>query len=435
METPTLTIDAAVPAPPRPAAAASLSLLCFALFAAAAMQMIFAPFQEAIKGDLKISDFQISLIAGVATSIPVALLSLPIGWLTDISSRARLMKWMTLATVAGAVLTVFAHDFTLMFIARMMTGLGAFCALPVALSMASDLSKPTSRGNATMVIAVGQKIGVAVAFVVGGALLGALAPRIAVPGLGEMASWRVISFGFAIAGALSFLILLLLREPSRHEQEITLPQAFWPAVVDLWQHRYVMTPLFVGQMTVVMADAAAAIWAAPVLTRDYHQTPAQFGPWMGLALLVGGIIGAIVGGITADLGQKSQVRGGLLISAIVASAIAVPASLFPILPQVNDFAWAFAVLVFCGSLTGLVTAVAIGVYLPNELRGLCMGLFVVLSAIVGLAGAPVIVTVVSQMLGGEGHLAMALAVVGAVTSLIAVFGFVIALLRVRKSHG
>ena len=42
--------------------------------------------------------------------------------------------------------------------------------------------------------------------------------------------------------------------------------------------------------------SAAGIWAAPVLTRSYHQTPDQFAGWMGLVILGSGVVGAIVGG-------------------------------------------------------------------------------------------------------------------------------------------
>ena len=434
MTTTVLAADTILPVR-RSRVASSLSLLCFSLFSAAAMHTLLAPLQEVVKADLHLSDLQISLIQGVAVSIPVALLSLPIGWLTDVSSRARMMKIMMVLSVIGAVITVFAQDFTLLFVSRMLTGMGAVCILPVALSMASDLSSPQTRGRATLIVALGQKIGIAVAFILGGVLYGKLATSTTLPFLGEISSWREISLFFAIAGGISGFVLLWLIEPARHEQEITKPLALWPAIVDLWQHRYVMTPLFIGQMTVVMADAAAAIWAAPVLIRDYHQQPAQFGPWMGMVILFGGILGAIAGGVLADVGQKSKMRGGLLLSAVIAAVIAVPASLFPILPGVTDFAWAMAILIFCGSLTGLVTAVAIGVYLPNELRGLCLGLFVVLGAVVGLAGAPVIVSLISTALGGESHVAMALAITGTVTSFIAVIGFVVAILRVRKTRG
>ena len=45
-----------------------------------------------------------------------------------------------------------------------------------------------------------------------------------------------------------------------------------------------------------MADAAAGIWAAPVLSRSFNQTPEMFGGWMGAVIFGSGIIGAVVGG-------------------------------------------------------------------------------------------------------------------------------------------
>ena len=59
----------------------------------------------------------------------------------------------------------------------------------------------------------------------------------------------------------------------------------------------------------------------------------------------------LIGGVVADMGQKSRVRGGLMIGAIAAAAIGVPASLFPIMPGVASFAFAIGTLMLAGSVT------------------------------------------------------------------------------------
>jgi MFS family permease len=230
-----------------------------------------------------------------------------------------------------------------------------------------------------------------------------------------------------IASALFILPLLFLIEPARHEVEAGPSAPLRTLWAEIKARRRWIIPLFVGQTTVVMADAAAGIWVSPVLQRNYHLAPGDFGTWLGALVLVTGIVGAIVGGVVADLGQKSKVRGGLLVGAVVAAVIGVPSALFPIMPGVGAFAVAVGMLMLAGNVTGIIAAVALTVWLPNELRGLCIGAFIAFAGLIGFGIAPSLVTAVSHSLGGEQHLAPALAIVGVAVSIISVLGFGLAM--------
>jgi len=84
-------------------------------------------------------------------------------------------------------------------------------------------------------------------------------------------------------------------------------------------------------------------------------------------------------------------------------------------------------LVMAGTVTGLVTSVALTVLLPNELRGLSIGAFIAIAGLIGFGLTPPLVARVSIWLGGEQHLGMALAIVGVIVSLISVVGFLMAM--------
>ena len=127
------------------------------------------------------------------------------------------------------------------------------------------------------------------------------------------------------------------------------------------------------------------------------------------------------------MGQSSRIRGGLMVGAIVAAAIAVPTALFPIMPSVGTFAIAFFILTLAGNVTAMVASVALTVWLPNELRGLAIGAFIAIAGLIGFGVAPSLVTLVSGWLGGESHLATALAIVGVAVSTISVGGFWLAM--------
>src|SRR5512139_1580612 len=89
----------------------SLTLLALSLASSASLMTVFSPMQELAKADLRFSDLQLSLVQGLAVSIPIALLSLPIGRLVDRGNRARLLIALLVVSIAGTLLTAFAHSF------------------------------------------------------------------------------------------------------------------------------------------------------------------------------------------------------------------------------------------------------------------------------------------------------------------------------------
>jgi MFS family permease len=411
----------------------ALSLVALTVASGAALRTVFSPMQELAKHDLKLSDLEVSFVQGLAASIPIAILSLPIGRMVDRGNRTRLLIGLAAVSIVGTLLTAFAQSFEVLFVARMLAGLGAVCAIPVAISIGADLSPVSGRGRALLLLSLGQSIGIAAAFALGGWLGGWLsAPgeaRVAIAGLPP---WREVHLYFGIAALALLLPLLLLREPERREVGGLVQPGLRVVLAELWSRRAFLAPLFIGQISVVMADVAAGIWAAPVLTRDFGLEPAQFAAAMGLAVLLPGIFGSIIGGVAADAGQRSGRRGGILAGAVVAAIVSIPAALFPTMPTVGGFATVLAVFLLCGAVTGLVTATTIAIHVPNELRGLCLGAFVVVSSVIGLGIAPTLVTVASSLLGGEAHLARALAGTGMLVSTVSAVAFLVAAARLPR---
>ena len=422
----------AAPGALRATAWPALWILALTICSAAAMRSVFSPVQEVVKLDLRLTDLQMSLIQGLAASIPIAILAAPLGWVVDHAHRVRILAALAGVWTVGTLATAYAPGFTALFLTRMLAGLGAVCALPVAISIAADLCAPERRGRALLLLSLGTTVGGALAFALGGSLFGALAAaHVSLLGLSP---WRSLHLIFGAASALLIAPLLGLAEPAR--QELEAPgAALVPALQALWRRRGFLAPLFIGQIGVVMADTAAGIWAAPVLSRNFGLHPADFAGWMGLTLLGSGILGGVIGGLTADLGHQSRRRGGILIGAVIASGLSIPAALFPIMPSVPGFAALLALMLVSGAVTGLVTATAIAVLIPNDIRGVCLGAFIVIGAIVGFGLAPTLVSLCSTALGGEAHLSLALAVTGLGASGISFLAFVAAAFRAPAKAG
>ena len=406
----------------------SLLLVSLAMLVGFTMMQSFGIMAESAKAEMGLSDTDLAIVQGVSAAIPLVLFSIPIGIWVDRWNRVAILIIMSIGWTLGTVITAAAPSTTILFFGRMLTAIGTTGGLTAVLSLASDYCRPEQRGRAIVIPNIARTAGVAAGFTVAGLLLGAVAGQ-QLPNLFEASNWRSAQWFLALGSAVFILPLLFLREPDRHEVEAEPGAPIKVVLGELKARRAWIIPLFIGQTSVVMADAAAAIWVSPVLERDFHLTPAEFAGWVGAIVLVTGVLGSIIGGVVADMGQSSKVRGGLMIGAVAAAALGVPAALFPIMPGVGSFAIAFFLLTLAGNVTAMVASVALTVWLPNELRGLAIGAFIAIAGLIGFGIAPSLVTVVSAFLGGEGHLAPALAIVGVGVSIISVLGFWLAMKR------
>jgi len=398
-------------------------ILALAMASGFTMMGSFSTVQEAAKAEMGLSDYALSLVQGLSAAIPMVLLSIPIGIAVDRWNRVRMLVALAGIWTLGTLLTAWASGVAMLFVARMLAAIGTTGALTAALSLSADYCVPALRGRATLTVTLGKMLGTAAGFALVGWLLGQILGGVAPAWMGSGAPWRGTHLALAVVSFAAILPMLLLREPERHESTAGPDAPLRELALELWARRQFLMPLFAGQVAVVMADAAAGIWAAPVLSRRFGLEPQDFAGWMGLLLLGSGLCGALLGGFAADWGYRSERRGGLLVGAIMAAAISIPAALFPVAETVPLFAFALGVLIFAGTITGLIVSVALTVLVPNELRGLCIGAFIAVAGLIGFGAAPTLVAAVSSLLGGEGHLADALAIVGVSVSLVAFFAF------------
>ena len=429
MTTPTLTMRG-----PAQSASTSIALIALALLGGSAARAVLSPLQELMQSDLGFSDNQVSLIQGAAIALPLVVVSMPIGRLVDRASRTRLLIALALLCAVGSALTALAHSFAVMFVARMMVGVGVGAALPAAISLAADLSQQGNRSKVMALLGMGQNAGVGGAFFLAGGLLSHLPAALhAGGGFGTLASWRVVQLLFSGGMLALALVLFLLREPARQEVEQAEVKGLRAVLVELAEHRRVLVPLVVGMVSVSMADAAANIWAVPVLTRSLHLQPAEFGAWMGMLLTTAGFLGVIVGGVAGDLGQRLGGKSGLLRAAAVVATLATPMAFFPVMSSVWGFAALLGLLILFGASAGIIGTAAITVAIPNELRGVSLSLVATIGIVVALGVAPTLVTFVAQVTGYGADIRVPLTVVGLTASVISVAAYLVAMRAARAA--
>ncbi len=400
-------------------------LLTLTIFSALTVGGILAPLQEAAKADLGLDDLQLGLIVGVAGAIPATLLAVPVAWMVDHKTRTSLLIFLASMWALGAIGMAFVDNFYALFAARLVSGIGAGTAFPVLISLLADVCAPERRGRSMLVISIGAWAGAAAAFAIGGTLFGYLEanPLMLFP---DMAAWRQTHLVVGIGSALCVLPLFLMKEPRRHEVGNRDP-SMRAALGAFWQRRGFLVPLYVAGFAGGLAEGGAGIWMGSVLIRQYGQTPGQFGAWVGMIILASGLIGSVIGGFAADAGQKLKMRGGILLPALIATALSIPASLYSVMPTVSGFAWVLFALLVGGVIVNLVNSAAIAVLIPNEERALCLAAMKIVGTFIGGPVTAVIIGWVSSVISGPGSLGLALAWLGVVTGIISLIGFWVAM--------
>ena len=420
------TVDAAgIAAPPpgvfRKTRWSVVWLLTMTIFSALTVGGLLAPIQEAVKLDLGLSDFQLAMIVGSATAIPAAILSLPIAWMVDHHTRTRLLILLASFWALGTIGTAFAQDFYSLFTARLVSGIGAATAFPVLVSLLADVCMPERRGRSMLLISIGAWAGAAAAFAIGGTLFGWLEANPAAF-VATMPAWREAHLIVGIGSAVLVLPLFLIREPARQEVEQANP-ALGATLKAFWKRRRFLGWLYVGNFAGGFAEGAAALWIGSVLVRQYGQSPGEFGGWVGLVILGSGIVGSVIGGFTADASQKLKMRGAILLPALIATALSIPASAYPVMPSVSLFAWVLFALLLGGVVVNLVNSAAIAVLLPNEERATSLAALAIVAKIIGGPVTAGVIAWMAVLFKGPMGLGQTLTWLGIVTGVISLIGY------------
>ena len=354
---------------------------------------------DPIRGDLGISDTQISLLLGTAFAVVYGIAGIPLGYLADRSSRRNLIfagvvVW-SLATIACG----FSHSFAQIFASRLFVGLGEAILSPAAISLISDYFPPSRRGTAVGLFLSGIAMGSGAAILIGGGVLHAVDVGVlsGTP-VAHLAPWRLVLLLIGSPGLMWALAILAIREPARRATTVA-DQA--PGGAGRLLPLLRVAPIYLVVATASLVDNAVGAWAPSLLIREFAKDPGQVGIELGLLLTIGFGGGVLIGGILAD---RAGAAGGwpqkLRVCLISASAI-LPASL---LLNSGHFLVVLIDVPLYFALSGIVTAVGFSSILdvvPNRSRGLAMSISFFLNVAVGAGVGPTAVALAGTYLFGE----------------------------------
>lgn len=377
------------------------AVFCFAGFISYTDRLILSALVDPIRGELLITDSQVSLLQGAAFAVVYVLSGLLLGRLADRSRRLNILGAGAMLWCLGAVLCGVASDFWLLFGSRMLVGIGEAALAPAAVSMIADSFPPARRGLAISVFLMGTVVGGPAAIAIGGVLLqaaegGAFAGW---PLVASLSPWRVVLVVVGVAGLVLPALFLTLREPVRRERanDASLASVLRSFVRD----RAVLGPLYLAMALISIGDYGLLSWAPSLLSRRFHWDAGQVGAVFGLITVTAGVLGSFAGGALSDIAARREgTRSRLYIGCAAAIAGGAGAALVAT-ESVSFVLIGIGLWTFASAVAGIGGIVALQELMPNEQRGVGISLVAFWNILLGLGLGPTLVAQMTERVYGD----------------------------------
>lgn len=350
-----------------------------------------------IKADFGITDVQVGLLIGLAFAVSNVAISLPAGWAADRANRRLLiaggvMVWSLMTATCG-----FARQYGHLFMARVGVGFGEGISPPASYSLIRDGIPPERRGLAYAIFSIGGAVGSGFAFLIGGFLIAWIASLdlSSVPYIASLPHWQVALVFIGAAGLPLALLAFLFIDPGRSADDrierASLSQT-WAIARSRWR---IMLPLLIFSVVQAMLTMGLSAWVPALLQRTFRVEARDFGPTLGVVLIIGAPLGLIGAGLLMDrLG-----RSGPAIAAVVASTVvAVAGGIGPHVPMIEMY-WPFQAAIIMASTVYLpVTSTLVARVMPAATIGTTMAVFLLAQGIVGAGLGPLVIAVFTEHL-------------------------------------
>lgn len=340
-----------------------------------------------IKAEMKLSDLELALLGSTSFVIFYTILGVPFGRLADRVVRKKMIAVGLIIWSVFSGLTGFMHDFLGIFLCRVMVGVGEATLGPAALSLLSDLFPPRMRATVGAIYSAGIPVGAGVALTLGGVIH-------------EAYGWRWAFYLLGFPGVALAVMVLLMQEPARGTTEgnaaaTAAPPGAWKVLFQtraLWFH-------YLGYALFAVAGTALSMWMPSFMAKAFQKDLAYVGSVAGFCAAVGGFLGTMAGGWTADR-FRARSRGGRMLFTALAAAVCVPLWLFMLNAQDFWFMVAPYFVLMAMALMWLGPAAAdVQDVVGPQLRGLGVGVYFFIVNVIGYGIAPPLIGRISDALG------------------------------------
>jgi MFS family permease len=325
------------------------------------------------------------------------------GRLADQSNRRNLLAlgvtiWSVFTALCGT-----ATGFGSFFGARAGIGAAEACLLPAGWSLLADYFERERLPRAMSIFLMGPFVGGGLALIFGGLLFKHVGGSFLARMLPALEPWRLTFIAVGLPGiVVAVLLLLAVREPPRqvalrtNDRRFTLSET----VRFLWKERAFYGCFFGGVALLVVGLYALPAWTPALLMRAHGGTPASVGLQYGVATLLAGSFGVLLGPWIARCLGRRYPNDAPVRTAMIAAVCAAP----PLLPFAPDY-WtallASAAASCCLNFTLPVPAAALQASTPNRMRGLVTSAYAFVLTTTGLGVAPTLIAVVTDRVFGD----------------------------------
>jgi len=377
------------PWPPEHEARRAVLVLMVAYIFSYIDRQILAMLVGPIKADLGVTDFELSLLNGLAFAVCFTVLGIwPVGQWADRGNRRNLAAagvflWSLMTAVCGRV-TSYAG----LFVARVGVGVGEATLAPAAYSMIADYVPPARRGRALGLFSMGIYFGIGVAIMVTGLVVQAVGsmPVMHWAVIGEVRGWQVAFLILGPPGMLVSLWLLTVREPARREVAAATTGVRY---ADVWrrirEHAGFYANLIFGVSMLTLTFNAVAFWIPAHLLRVHELSPLQVAFSYGPIMFVAGSLGILAGGVLADR-WRSAGRADAELQVVLYGALALGPLVIAAF-QLRDATLAIALLaplLFVTSFPFGAASAALQMVTPNRFRARTSAIYLLVINLLGI---------------------------------------------------
>ena len=384
-------------------------------------RLILSLLVQPIKTELGISDTAFSLLAGAAFAIFYCGVGLVIARWADRYSR----KWIvTIGITLWCLMTALsgtARSYLQLFAYRVGVGVGEATLSPSAYSLLAGHFPPQKLALAVGIFSAGVTAGTGLAYLLGGSVIGWVISlgSVELPLLGELSGWRLVMAVVGLLGLPVALLMAFVREPER-------PQGLPPATLtEVWAHFKTHAKeygyVFAGYGATTITAFAVMIWTPELYRRQYGAGIGEAAFVIGTVALIGGLLGALIGGALSDrLEANGDSRAKLRVLAACGIGLLLPAVLAPLMPTMHGHAALILLTFFFGSAAMGPAGAFVQSITPDRMRAQFGAFYQFSLVLVGATLGPFAVGFVTDnVFGDEAKIGLSMALVAAVFNPIA----------------
>ncbi len=365
---------------------------------------VMALFVQPMKRDFHLSDTEMSLLLGLAFTLPYVVVGLPLSRFIDRGNRRNLIAgclgiWSFATAICGV-----AQNYWTLFVCRFVTGGAESVNTSGSLSMIADAVPREKLPRAFAIQSAGVAGGAALSLLIGGVLYGILVdiPPTHIPLIGVIHNWQLV---FMIVGIPGLIVaaLMMITVPEPHRKGGTKPggYALREVVGFVKSMRAMHLPLLGGMLLLAVMTSGFTAWMPAFYERTYGWGPEVVGPLLGGISLVTSIVGLIAGARLAEWLGKRNADGNLRVL-FLAHLLAQPLLIImPLMPNPWLALGCGAIASVVGVMGGPGFSAAIQITTPNEMRAQVNVMYAASITAIGGTLGPTLIGVLSDFVAGS----------------------------------